>query len=175
MRYSFLLASWLVSLGCDGRTMPPSMPAEDASAAADAGAAPDPDAGPAADAGTAPDPDAGVDAVGYSVLFASVFYPRCVGCHDGSARGQAPELGSYDAVVGGTSAQVPGMPLVVPGDAGASYLFHKVAGTHGDICVSMGMPAVDCGSRMPRGIGAAPLSPDEIEMVRAWIETGAAP
>lgn len=163
--------------GCDGRAVPATGSAPDAETAADAGSETDAgastDAGPGTDA--APDPDAGVAAVGYAELFASVLYPRCSGCHDGTPRGQSPAVGSYDALVTAVSSQVPGMPLVAPGDADASYLFRKVAGTHTDVCRSMGVAVIECGSQMPRGIGAVPLDDGEIATVRAWIESGALP
>lgn len=146
--------------------------AGDAAAPPDAGVG---DAGPVGERDAAPAIDAEVEGVGHAELFASVLYPRCSHCHDGTPRGQSPALGSYDALVTAISTQVPGMPLVAPGDAGASYLFHKIAGTHADVCRAMEVPSTECGSRMPRGVGAVPLADEEIAMVRAWIESGALP
>lgn len=147
----------------------------------EADAAPHEDAGPRPeDAGPRPEDagsaDAGVpDAVGFSMVFASVFYPRCAHCHDGAPRSPSPVISAHDALVGAESTEVPGVLLVAAGDPEASYLYRKIAGTHADVCIELELPATDCGLRMPRGVDAAPLSEDELELVREWIEGGALP
>jgi hypothetical protein len=61
-----------------------------------------------------------------------------------------------------TTAAAAGRMLVMPGDADASFLWHKLAGTLG--------PGE--GARMPAA-GSPPLDALELELVRAWIEAGA--
>jgi hypothetical protein len=56
-------------------------------------------------------------------------------------------------------------PQVTPGSVEASYLWHKVNGTHRS-------PEVGgTGSRMP--LSGAPLSEAQLATLRAWIEGGA--
>jgi hypothetical protein len=69
---------------------------------------------------------------------------------------------AYDALVGQSSGQCGARLLVAPGDPSASYLVHKVTGS--ELC---------SGSKMPK---AGPgLSATEIDTLRAWIGSGAAP
>jgi cysteine-rich repeat protein len=71
---------------------------------------------------------------------------------------------AYGSLVGVESVGVPGLLRVEAGDAGASFLYDKLAaGTNGTL------PAA--GSAMP-AIGD-PLTADELEAVRLWIEGGA--
>jgi hypothetical protein len=55
--------------------------------------------------------------------------------------------------------------LVAANDSSRSMLFLKLGSN----------PPRDCGTRMPRGTNAMPLSPAEVEAVQVWIDTGAAP
>jgi mono/diheme cytochrome c family protein len=58
-------------------------------------------------------------------------------------------------------------PLVAPGDPDGSYVLNKVDGSFDD-------PEVNgSGSRMPLAMDM--LSDAEIELIRTWIEQGAAP
>jgi len=131
----------------------------------DAGPGGETDAGAGSDAG----PPGEVD---HATVFANVLYPRCSGCH-GAFPHREPDLSRPEAIVERESAQVPGAVLVVPGDADASYLYRKLAGTHGDVCTSMGLSPAECGLRMPQGMPPVPLSEEELEMVREWIDGGA--
>jgi hypothetical protein len=60
------------------------------------------------------------------------------------------------------SANAAGLLRVAAGDPGKSFLLVKLEG-----------PPPDQGSRMP--LGLPPLSPEQIDLVRAWIEQGALP
>lgn len=89
---------------------------------------------------------------------------RC-DCHNGGAGGLSmgtPE-DAYMELVG-----VPanGSPLsrVEPGSSAASYLWHKLSGTQGD---------VGSGQQMP--IGAPPLEQSTIDLIAQWIDEGANP
>lgn len=94
------------------------------------------------------------------------------GCHDGSPGG-APVMQdlraghAYASVVGVTAVEQcrdGGMQLrVAPGDAGASYLLHKL--TDDPPCV---------GSQMPKSDIPAELPACQIDLIRRWIEAGAA-
>lgn len=64
------------------------------------------------------------------------------------------------------SVQLPSMKRVAPGDAENSYLVHKLRGTHGDVGGPMGT------DRMPP---LAPLLPEDIMRIEAWIAAGAEP
>lgn len=92
---------------------------------------------------------------------------RCLGCH--TAEEPKEELvlergRGYAQLVERTSEQVPSLQLVVPGDADASYLWHKVDHTAG---TGKGMPRTLTGSKR--------LPEPELELIRRWIEDGAAP
>lgn len=104
---------------------------------------------------------------GYAADVEPVVLERCESCHrTGDVRGELLlERGlGYDQLVGRRSVQVPSLPLVVPGDPDASYLWHKLRHT-----------AV-VGDGMPRGVlGSRRLPAAELELVRRWIETGARP
>lgn len=100
---------------------------------------------------------------------ANVFGPTCAvaGCHSGPAGGSLPQgmdLSSADAsfasLVGVSSVQNPALLRVSAGDADGSYLVQKLEGTAG------------IGQRMPAG--GAPLDQATIDVIRAWIDSGAA-
>jgi len=83
-----------------------------------------------------------------------IFQSRCVGCH-----GPEQQMGGLrldrraDALRGGTQTDIG------PGNADGSRLYHRVIGAN-------------FGARMPPG--GAPLSDDQIEIIRRWIDEGAA-
>jgi hypothetical protein len=94
----------------------------------------------------------------------------CVtGCHTpgGSAQTAGPFLDpgtSYAAIVGVQSPTVVSLKLVEPGDSNKSYLWHKLNNTFQQVGGS--------GTPMPQ-IGM--LTPDELELIKAWIDGGALP
>jgi hypothetical protein len=68
---------------------------------------------------------------------------------------------AYDQLVGVESTEVPGLLRVKAGDAELSFLYEKLASA-----TPQGF-----GSRMP--LGGDPLTTQELEAVRLWIEGGA--
>ena len=82
----------------------------------------------------------------------------CFPCH-------GPDIGQRKAglrldTAEGAYAERKGRAAIVPGDADASELIHRV--THGD-----------AGERMPPAKSGKTLSDDDIELLRSWIEKGA--
>src|SRR5262245_20162617 len=78
----------------------------------------------------------------------------CYKCHGSkSARGQLRLDNRKLALEGGISGAA-----IIPGDAGKSLLLRRILGEGGE-------------ARMP--MGAAPLKPEQIEMIRKWIDQGA--
>ena len=99
-------------------------------------------------------------------LHERVLQPSCVfaTCH-GSGPSPAGELslerdGAHASLVDMPSSVVPDAILVIPGDPDASYMMQKLTAT---------VPTA--GESMPPD---APLEAERIELVRAWIEAGAA-
>lgn len=89
------------------------------------------------------------------------------GCHAGTSPAQGQNLSSgqtFSNVVGVASAELPSMNRVTAGAPDNSYLVHKIQGTHLDVGGS--------GARMPFGRTALPQ--DAIDVIRAWIQDGAA-
>lgn len=120
-------------------------------------------------AGDGPPPTTATSA--YDVLQQQVFNQHCLsaGCHNATA--QAGNLNltagvSYGDLVGVSPdnpvARADGLVRVEPFDAANSFLIVKLTG-----------PAPGEGSRMP--LGMAPLSPDDVAMIQAWIADGAPP
>ena len=68
---------------------------------------------------------------------------------------------SFASLVNVASSQDPRFTRVIPGNASGSLLIHKLED-----------PTPPVGARMPRG--APPLAQATIDMVRAWIDAGAA-
>ncbi len=101
-----------------------------------------------------------------SSIQANIFSPKCAlsGCHVNG--GLAPmTLQSADAsftnLVNVNSVQRPALKRVAPNDASQSYLMHKLEGA----------PNID-GEPMPKG--GPPLSSQELNAIRDWINNGAA-
>jgi hypothetical protein len=90
-------------------------------------------------------------------------------CHGSDAAGGldlqwgAAYLSLVDVPAATPAAAAAGKKRVVPGDAEASFLFQKLAGTL----------RPDEGARMP-SVGGA-LDPLELDLIRAWIDAGAPP
>ena len=154
--------------GADDETAPES----------DAGATPDtesdtagPDASAGGDTTSDGESDAGAQADSepaavptFEDLKTTLFEPTCsgVGCHLNGGT-SAPILDSaeaYDTLLG--FAEGADLNYVVPGDLEASYLWHKVKGTHRDVGGS--------GSAMPLG---GTLSAEQIALLEEWILGGA--
>ena len=110
-----------------------------------------------------------VTAATLTELQASVFTPRCTGCHDGSLPADGSLPGSMNLTAGNTFASVvnvasrqqPAVLRVAPNGADASYLVRKVEGAAGIN-----------GQRMP--LGGTPLDAAVIAQIRSWIAAGAA-
>lgn len=112
------------------------------------------------------DPPTG-DGVSFSGDIAPILAADCGGCHSsgGAAdlEGIALQLTSdvsFEMLTTLQSVQDPALAFVVPGDPDASLLFTKVNSNN---------PPV--GVRMPRSL--PPLSDQEVELIRLWIEQGA--
>lgn len=92
---------------------------------------------------------------------------RCAtgGCHTPRSRQVELVLStghSYDEIVRVESRLVPGVMLVEPSDADASWLVRMISSD----------PAARAGlSRMP--LASTPLTPNQIENIRTWINQGA--
>ena len=84
-----------------------------------------------------------------------LFESTCSGCHTHTF----PFLPDLDGWIDLESAQS-NLPIVTAGDHMASYLYHKLAGTH-DTPVGSGLP-------MP--LGAAPYTSEQLVVVAAWID-----
>ena len=94
-----------------------------------------------------------------------IFDTNCAlsGCHAGANPQQGMDLSAGQAfsnIVNVPSREVPALMRVAPGDPENSYLLQKVRGDAGIV-----------GARMP--LGRAPLSAEDIELIRKWIEGGA--
>lgn len=76
----------------------------------------------------------------------------CWNCHGDAIRSSGLSLSTREAALEGGNRG----PAIVPGDAGASRLFRQLAGMEGPV--------------MPLGV---PLSDEEIEKFRSWINAGA--
>lgn len=92
--------------------------------------------------------------------------PNC-NCHDSGTGGLKlgeDAAGAYAALVNVTSDELPEMDRVEPGDPAASYMLHKVKGTHLEVGGS--------GFQMPY---AHPLRPGQQATIEQWIADGALP
>lgn len=100
-------------------------------------------------------PPASKAAVDFENDIRPLFEQRCHACHGGSTAMNGLRLDrKADALAGGHSG-----PAIVPGDSANSRLVHMVAGYQVKVLMP---PAGD------------PLSADEIGLIRAWIDDGAA-
>jgi hypothetical protein len=92
---------------------------------------------------------------------------NCTACHTNINRPNGPAAGlnllhdvAYDQLVNVASQNKPGAIRVVPGNADASYIVHKVEGRPGIV-----------GARMP--INGPYLSDGQILILKRWIDLGA--
>ncbi len=95
-----------------------------------------------------------------------ILTPECAtsGCHNGTSSPLGLNLvagKAYDKLYEKPSNQVDGLLLVEPSNADASYLVHKIDGSAGG------------GAQMP--LYKPPLSADQIDLVKQWINEGALP
>lgn len=98
-----------------------------------------------------------------TAIQANVFSAICIQCHTGAAAplGLALNDGvSRDNLVGVASVELPALLRVDPGNPEDSYIIWKIEGRSGIV-----------GGRMP--LGLPPLSAEQIEAIRGWIESGA--
>ncbi len=103
------------------------------------------------------------DEVGFDLVRAQL--GGCIGCHSGPAPDGALDLsGDTRQVLLDTPSGQSDLPLVEPGDALYSYLYHKVNGTQS--------VAGGAGSRMPLG---EPWTEEQVERLALWIDLGARP
>ena len=113
-------------------------------------------------------PDLLYDEPSFNGHVAPIFEARCAtgGCHSPAAQQQGLVLEpsvAYDEIVGVTSQLGQGMLLVVPGEPDDSWLMRMISPD----------PAGRNGlSRMP--LASTPLTENQIENIRRWIEQGAA-
>jgi hypothetical protein len=96
-----------------------------------------------------------------------IFDANCAfsGCHGGSAPKEGMDLSpgrAHSNIVNVSSTEQPSLQRVKPGDSANSYLFQKV---------NQDNPAV--GERMPQG--GDRLSPEDLDLIRRWIDEGARP
>lgn len=93
----------------------------------------------------------------------TIFLNSCKPCHVGSELGglNLSQDGGLRQRLTAASAELPSMPLLTPGDPDQSYLWHKVNDTH----LTLG----GSGEVMPPN---QPLSQDDLDTLRAWIEGG---
>jgi hypothetical protein len=99
-----------------------------------------------------------------TMLKTQIFTPNCAvsGCHSGANPQQGMNLSAsqiYTNIVNVSSAEVPSLMRVLPGNPDNSYLIHKIEG------------AASVGARMP--LGQPSLTVAEIDMIRQWILDGA--
>ncbi|HEU4534183.1 MAG TPA: hypothetical protein VFS00_08695, partial [Polyangiaceae bacterium] len=100
----------------------------------------------------------------FSSLKANVFTPLCKNCH-GTTYERYDELVVAVPTKAGNDACVKdpayaGKPILIAGDAANSLLYKKLA-----------LDDSGCGARMPQG--GAPLSQEQIDAVKQWIDAGA--
>jgi hypothetical protein len=108
----------------------------------------------------------GGSTVTFSTLQTQIFSVSCTACHTDQGRTPAAGLNlmpgvSYAALVNVASSEKPGAIRVIPTNADGSYLVQKLRGDP-DIV----------GLRMPRN-GPPYLTDDQINLVKAWITSGA--
>ncbi len=88
------------------------------------------------------------------------------GCHAGTNPQQGMNLSEGQTFTNVVNVQSNQSPLlrIARSDPDASYLVHKVQGTH--------LTVGGCCAQMPAG-GGAPLTPAQIDTIRSWVSAGA--
>ncbi len=96
-----------------------------------------------------------------------IFLKECGDCHGSERPKKGLDLSQgkgYANLVNRQSVEVPDLPLVKPGDAENSYLWHKLEHRAKE------------GKGMPRGIfSSRKLPAEQLAVIREWIEQGAQP
>lgn len=111
--------------------------------------------------------------VSFSADVQPVVTAKCVGCHDDTDPPGGLNLlagAAYAGLVNVQAVQDTAAPIldrIEPGDPEASFLIHKIQGTH--------TAAGGRGGRMPAGCpgSRACLTPEEIQLIRQWVVEGA--
>ena len=117
-----------------------------------------------------PDDETSTETGAFAEKVAPIFNTYCAGCHAAAGASKGLVLAGMapskirERLVGVTSTEVD-MPLVDPGSASTSWLMRKVTGDFS------GISCTECSTTMPPA-GAKPTD-EEIETIRAWIESGA--
>jgi WD40 repeat protein len=94
------------------------------------------------------------DPVIYEKEVEKIFYKRCITCHSGSVKESRFDISSYEGLVKGGKRGT----AIVPGKSDSSLLYHSMARTKKPF-----MPPV----------GEEPVTPDELAIVKLWIDQGA--
>ena len=106
-----------------------------------------------------------VDEPTYSVDIQPIIEDACRGCHTPSfPHGELVLTAGWASLVDRASSQVPSLMRIEPGQPDASYLWHKVSGTHRTVGGR--------GEAMPAG-GRDPLSDARLTTLENWILRGA--
>lgn len=111
-------------------------------------------------------------AVSFSQSVQPIFTTRCGNCHGGQPQGRPMSLAAGQALANTVNVRALQtdtstlMDRIEPGNPDASYLVHKLQGSHTSPTVR------GSGSRMP--LSPTPLSDADIQLIRQWITEGAA-
>jgi len=105
-------------------------------------------------------PAASVTGVTYAKDIKPIFEKSCIKCHGSEKQKAKLRLDSLEAALKGSE----NGKVVLPGDSAGSILVHNVAhiGDEDDF-----MPSPDNKDKIP------PLKPEQIGLIRAWIDQGA--
>jgi hypothetical protein len=99
--------------------------------------------------------------VTYATDIKAIFDTSCVKCHSGNRPKARLHMETLAGVLKGTKEG----PIVTPGDSAGSYLIKCVAHLNSD--QETWMPP------LRNKAGIQPLTPDQIGLIRAWIDQGA--
>jgi len=104
--------------------------------------------------------------VSFARQIAQILQTNCAPCHltgDEPGGMRLYPSAAYGSIVGVKAQGNPALVRVAPGDPEASYLLHKVRGTHLDFG--------GVGVQMP--FGQTPISKQDQDLIRQWIAQGA--
>jgi hypothetical protein len=94
-----------------------------------------------------------------------MIYEMCIGCHGAKGSGglmMSDKMSAYENLVDASGQHCNGMSRIEPGDPEKSLMFLAISRTSTSGCKPPAMPP-----------GNIPLQPEQVELVRAWIEDGA--